>query len=214
MRIVDIQNGQQFGKLTVVREVEQRNRRRAVECQCECGNIKTVLICNIRRGLTISCGCHQKQMAIKAQVKHGESRHGVALTAEFSIWRGMWARCRDKSHPQYGGRGISICDRWKHYRNFLEDMGRRPTEDHSIDRIDNNGDYTPENCRWATDVEQARNRSNSVFVELYGKRMHVEEWSHISGVSGTVIRDRLRKGWTSKKAVWIPIGQHGAGTVK
>jgi len=193
--------------LVVAQEVPKIGTRRAVECVCDCGGVKVVLIGNIRRGLTKSCGCLQKQKASEAHFQHGESslvRHRN-MTAEFRIWRGMKRRCSGEKDIRYAGRGISVCERWKKYENFLSDMGRRPSEKHSIDRINNDGNYEPANCRWATHEEQMRNRSNSKFATFYGVTKHIEEWSAISGVPGRAIRNRIRSGWGYKQSVWTPL---------
>ena len=118
----------------------------------------------------------------------------------------MRTRCNNPNHEtydRYGGRGISICERWNKFENFLEDMGERP-EGMTLDRIDNDGDYTPENCRWSGKVQQMRNRSNNVLLTIYGKTMSVAEWHEIVAheISYEGIRMRLRRGWPHKEAVF------------
>lgn len=136
--------------------------------------------------------------------------HGMRHSSEYNTWRSIKVRCRnenDKDYPQYGGRGIKICDRWfDSFKNFIEDMGPRPTSKHSIDRKDNEGDYIPENCQWATKDVQNNNKRTNLIVEFYGKTKTVSEWSQISLVNEQTIHSRLRLGWPAKLAVWAQPG--------
>src|SRR4051812_19002765 len=118
-------------------------------------------------------------------IKHGECRRGQE-SREYMIWSGIRKRIYDtgcKIYPYYGGRGIKLCDRWQDFNNFLADMDRRPSKDHSIDRIDSNGDYSPENCRWATRKEQMRNKSDNVLLTLNGETYCVAEWAERLGLT-------------------------------
>jgi len=141
---------------------------------------------------------------------HGEA--GRAKTPEWMVWNGMLARCRLPTHcayERYGGRGIEVCQRWQEKRgngflNFLEDMGRRPSSKHSLDRTDNDGNYTPENCRWATREQQARNRRSNRILSIRGEKRAAVEWAEKVGLEYTVLKDRLRGGWTPERAVFTP----------
>lgn len=143
---------------------------------------------------------------IPANQTHAESRLGKQ-TPEFISWRAMFDRCRcptNKIYHNYGGRGIKICERWEVYENFLADMGRKP-KGYTIERIDNDGDYEPSNCRWASKDEQARNKRNVHKITVNGQTKTAPEWSEVSGIKATTITDRLRKGWPPDKAVFHPL---------
>jgi hypothetical protein len=126
-------------------------------------------------------------------------------TPEYRTWRHILIRCENenaKCYYRYGGRGIKVCERWHRFESFLEDMGMKPSALHSIDRIDPNGHYEPGNCRWATTVEQARNKRNNRLVEIDGETLTVAEWGERSGVNMKVICSRLDKGWDPRRAVF------------
>lgn len=140
--------------------------------------------------------------------RHGYKTAGK-YASEYAIWSNIRARCRNQNNPnyaKYGARGIRVCARWEaDFINFLEDMGRRPSADHSIDRIDNSGDYTPENCRWATRKEQCRNRRSSKFLVFRGEEKTAAEWSEICGVSQGTLYQRLKSGWSVEDALSKPV---------
>lgn len=158
-----------FGRLTFLREGEKRGRNRTVRCVCDCGEVKEIIYFSLTSGDTVSCGCFhkQQQVEIAREVGQNNKKHGEwRKTPEYAAWCSMRKRCNSKTHPaygRYGGRGISVCDRWSEYVNFISDMGRKPSKDHSIDRINNDGDYEPKNCRWATHSEQNLNRRPLTF---------------------------------------------------
>lgn len=148
--------GKRFGKLIVVSENGRSNDQRVIwNCLCDCGKLTTVRSTHLKRGTIKSCGCLRNETSKRINTTHGKSK-----TAEYEVWGGMIKRCRNEKstgYPDYGGRGITVCDRWNDFENFLEDMGLRPSPFHSIERKDVNGNYEPENCKWATKTEQSRN---------------------------------------------------------
>lgn len=147
--------GSEFGRLTVISLAEIRHRKAHYLCLCACGNYTTVNGTHLRRLITVSCGCLQKELiALRNSLR---STHGQSRTSTYQVWMGMKARCDDTTNKTYGGRGIRVHPRWRTFSNFFEDMGERPP-DKTLDRINTNGHYTPNNCRWATKQEQIDNR--------------------------------------------------------
>lgn len=164
--------GLKFGRLLAVSETEPKPRKdrpnsaiRRMTCRCDCGNVVTVLVPDLKSGNTSSCGCYKIEATKVANSTHGMSisvSRGRKATTEYQIWRGMKGRCelpKHASYKYYGARGIKVCDRWSSsFENFFADMGPRPSAKHSLDRIHNDGDYEPDNCRWATGKVQFRNQ--------------------------------------------------------
>lgn len=139
--------------------------------------------------------------------------HGMTGTPTHACWSGMRRRClnpNNASYPIYGGRGIRICKRWDDFRLFLEDMGEKP-EGRSIDRINNDGDYEPGNCRWATQSEQQRNKSNKRLLTLNNVTLHVVEWCEMLGLQRNVVQVRLYHGWSTERALLQPVRQRRQG---
>jgi hypothetical protein len=160
MRLRKDIEGHRYGKLTVV-EVFRDKGRQWCSCVCDCGNRTVNRVGFITSGHTTSCGCYRVMVMATVNKTHGRSR-----TRTYSCWRAMRRRCTEPGHhayKDYGGRGISVCDRWLNsFDKFFEDMGEPPSKQHSIERIDVNGNYEPINCKWATPKEQGMNKRNSV----------------------------------------------------
>ncbi len=198
--------GKVFGRLTVVslsRNASRSPRRnRQWLCACECGQMSVVDGCRLTSGMSRSCGCLCRELStIRATI------HGKYGTAENNVWHSMIQRCTDpntKSWSHYGGRGIAVCERWLRFENFLADMGERPTPQHTIERINNNGDYAPENCKWATRDEQARNKQNTVLLTSSGKTMCMAQWAAEVGLNAQTLWKRLARGWSVEDAIRRP----------
>ena len=206
--------GRIFGRLTVLYRTERKSSQGFMVywmCMCKCGELKEVHRCKLTGGGTKSCGCLNTE-----QRKTNCRTHGMSGRTELTIWRGMLSRCYDKrveKYPIYGGRGIRVCRRWRNsFLAFYEDMGDRPSPNHSIDRINNDGDYSPENCRWATPKEQSYNRRKTLRFTWEGIARTADEWSIITGIPSGTIRYRIRGyGWTVEKALTTPVRPWGPG---
>lgn len=203
--------GKKVERLTVIsifrKPAGPKTKHLHANCICDCGNKSSPNIAAIVNGRTKSCGCfardwnHQKHLARGQNVGKGK----YAEYPEVRIWRGMLKRCnnkKDRSYSRYGGRGIRVCERWHDFFKFIEDMGRRPSQDLSLDRIDNNGNYEPNNCRWATATQQSQNRRGTVKLTVNGVEKTVKEWSRELGIKYTGIMARRRRG-DDKAAAYI-----------
>lgn len=157
-KYVDI-TGHKYNRLLALEDVGKDVRNgRVWKCRCDCGNYVNVSSNHLRRGHSKSCGCISRESAVQRFTTHGHTKKGQST--EYKAWSNMISRCTNSNttyYDNYGGRGISVCDRWLSFENFLSDMGLKPSPKHSIDRIDVNGNYEPSNCRWATMNQQARN---------------------------------------------------------
>ncbi len=200
--------GSKFNRLIVL-GCEKVNKIYMLTCLCECGNKKTICAADVISGRTKSCNCLSIETA-----RAKSTKHGMVKTPTYNSYSSMKSRClnkRSKFFYRYGGRGITICDRWLNsFENFLEDMGEKPSKKHSIDRIDNNGNYEPSNCKWSTHHEQQRNKSGLVWLEHNGRKMILQDWANELGIKHCTLVSRLNSGWDLKSALTIhkmPTGQ-------
>lgn len=197
-------SGQRFERLTVFSQGPNDKRGETQWfCVCDCGGTTLTYGWSLKNGHTKSCGCLQKDIVKntgKSNTTHGEAR----LTREYSIWANMKNRCLNPkvpSYKHYGRRGIQVCNRWlDSYENFLADMGRCP-KGLTIERIDNNGNYAPGNCRWATYREQGQNTRNNVWIEFNGKRLIRKDWARKLGIHDSAWHYWLNKGFTNEEAL-------------
>jgi hypothetical protein len=200
--------GQRYSRLTVLREAQKPDTYQSAyvfwECRCDCGNVVVCSSGNLRSGNSKSCGCLKLEMHTARLTKHGGS-----YTPEFAIWNGMHKRCYSPAEPSYvnyGARGITICDRWREsFANFLADMGPLPSEHHSIDRINNDGPYSPENCRWATRKEQNNNTRRNHFLDYNGQHLTIAQWADVTGLTVDAIGLRVARGWTVERTLTAPL---------
>ncbi|WP_454751671.1 hypothetical protein [Cupriavidus necator] len=196
--------GNTYGYLTVVARAERKSGKRPRiywSCVCKCGKTTVVEASNLKAGAVKSCGCIHKERVVAAVGKHG-----AIGTPEYVAWGHMKSRCYNTANPDYpnwGGRGIRVCDRWREsFVEFLADMGPRP-DGMTIERMDNDGDYEPGNCRWATRREQARNTRRSRYLTVSGVTRTVAEWCEKTGMSERMVRRRLDRGWSAMRALGI-----------
>lgn len=180
--------GHFFGYLTVIKVIRRGRRKQAfADVICACGNLKRVQLHAMTSANTVSCGC----LRFINNITHG--KHD---TPEYKIWSSMRQRCKNPQSQvwhNYGARGISVAEEWDSFAKFISDMGPRPSEDHSLDRIDNNGDYCKENCRWATINQQVKNTRKSKLYNLNGKMFNVREVAEILGINVNTLSMRIKR---------------------
>lgn len=180
-------------------------------CRCDCGTIKSVNGGTLRRGLSKSCGCLRDETFRETKTHPLKKAH----PAEYATHARLFMRCNNKNssdYKDYGARGISVCARWtgkEGFKNFMADMGPRPSQRHSIDRINVNGNYEPDNCRWATSKQQTRNYRRNRMVTIDGDTKCLKEWCEERGVSYTRTFQRLRRGWAIERALTAPQDNRG-----
>lgn len=204
-RVIDL-TGQRFERLTVLDLAGMSSNRSAKwRCRCDCGGEIVTQGKFLRSGQSLSCGCLRKERAAiatrKAKTTHGHTAGTNSRT--YRIWMNMISRCtnpRFDSYPYYGGRGISVCERWKTFANFLTDMGPAPDR-LTLDRKDSDGDYSPENCRWATKSQQANNTRRNVNITLDGRTQTMSQWCAELGLVVGTVHSRLKRGFSPSEAL-------------
>jgi hypothetical protein len=201
--------GQHFGRLVVIEEAGRDKIGRVLwRCQCECprSNICVISGGDLRSGHSASCGCLRREVAGSRLRTHGKTG-----TKAYRAWTHMLSRCRDHNcneFPRWGGIGITVCERWLRFENFLADMGEPPSPKHSIDRWpDKAGNYQPGNVRWATIKEQNRNRRDNRMLSLFGQNWCITEWSEELGINDNMVHWRLQAGWPPEYALLVPRGE-------
>ena len=173
-------------------------------CHCDCGNEKIVALGNLKTGKSTNCGCVKI-----ANLKGNDynKKHGMSFSREYRTWESMIARCECETNREYsdwGGRGIKVCERWHDFNNFYADMGKRPPNT-TLDRIDNNGNYEPSNCRWANAKTQANNRRSNTLITFNGKTQTLQQWADETGIYKNTISMRINHyGWSIEKALTTP----------
>lgn len=200
-RAKDLSN-QEFGYLTVICYAGNYRKRVSWLCFCRCGNSIVASSNSIKTGNTTKCRYTCKYAAAE------RLKTNVFQKPEYRVWTGIRKRCNNEKcddYPDYGGRGITICERWNDFKNFYEDMGPRPSKKHSIERDDVNGNYCPENCRWATNMEQANNRRNNRVLDYKNQSMTVSHWACLLKMNPYTLYDRLDNGWSVEKALTTPV---------
>jgi len=204
--------GVRSGLMVAIKIVGKRGGANLWECICDCGNTTHAIATQILRGEKTSCGCKKKHKRkprpdVAERSKMLMTTHGMTGERVYDTWRSMKHRCeneRSKDYPRYGGRGISVCDEWsKSFESFYEYMGDRP-EGTTIDRIDTNGNYEPNNVRWATNIQQGNNRRTNNYVEVNGTTKTVTEWAREYGLEPKTLAYRIRIGWDLMTALETP----------
>lgn len=200
--------GRRFGRLLVVGLAGRLSLATYWYCLCDCKTFCWTTSNRLKREESLSCGCLRNDITSVIKWKHG-LRH----TSTYTIWANMLDRTLNSSnshYPNYGGRGIGVCDRWKDFRNFVADMGLRP-KTLTLERIDNNGGYGPDNCKWATRSEQAFNRRTSRSFSFAGKTQSLAAWAREYEMGHTTLKARLDAGWSTERALTHRLQVHRKG---
>lgn len=217
-----------FGRLRLVELTEGRNKAgyRLGRFACDCGAEALLVASRVARGSAKSCGCLTKEAAqrigrsgvglAKRWAKDADRPAAVHKTPGYRAWQQMRQRCCNPNQigfERYGGRGITVCERWNSsFADFIADVGQRPSPDHSIERKDNDGNYEPGNCVWATMREQNNNRRNTIYLTHAGRTLPLAEWAREVGIGYTTLKERLVHGWSAERALTETVRRHGCTT--
>lgn len=197
-----IEKGDQFNSLKILSIEEKKRGPRKTVCLCDCGKICRPFLRDVLRGHSKSCSCLQKEKVSKRRKTHGMSKHPL-----YAKWARMRQRCNSKKNKDfhhYGGRGIKVCERWNNFKNFVDDLYPSYKDGLTLERIDTNGDYSPENCCWASQYEQVRNQRRNIHVYYKGGKMCLEDAAKFSPVVSKTIKARIKRGWTVEDAIEKP----------
>jgi hypothetical protein len=192
-------SGKTFDRLIALYFSRKIKNRSFWRCKCSCGNEKDINIYSLLNGNAKSCGCLRRETMVKNRQK---PTHGKARTKTYRGWLAMLMRCNNPNsthYHNYGGRGITICDKWLKFEGFYEDMGEKPFKEATLDRIDNNGNYCKENCRWATRKQQCRNKRSNRIIEFNGKSQCLQDWADELGINKHILKERLNA-WDVERA--------------
>ena len=200
-----------FNNLTVLKRMTNRKKQTMWLCKCDCGKEVVVSSANLKSGHTKSCGCYAlKEKSKRMKEKNPTYKHGLSNSRLFEIWRAMKKRCYLKTHvhyKNYGARGIRVCEEWKNdFMNFYNwAMANGYRDDLTIDRINPDGNYEPNNCRWATYKEQNNNKKNNRYIEYNGEKHTASEWAEIKKINYDTFFSRLYSGWSIKDLIETPV---------
>jgi hypothetical protein len=203
MKYREIQPGEKFERWTIIARIgDYRGGHTRYEAVCKCGEKGTPRADALLTGTSLSCGCIAAESLKARALTHGMSG---SKSPEYQAWAHMIRRCHTpstKGYESYGGRGITVCDRWRNsFENFIADMGMRPSSQHSLDRINNDGNYEPGNCRWATPVEQSNNTRQVHGVTYQGRTQSIAAWERELGMARNLLRGRIAAGWSVTEAI-------------
>ena len=203
-RTKDLTGHPPFGRLTVVAYAGSTRSSSQWRCECECGETIVVLRSNLMNGATTSCGCFRRE-----SVAARSTTHGLSSATEYHSWQAMLKRSgnpNDPAYDRYGGRGITVCDRWRNsFEAFYEDMGDKPSPRHSVERRENSGNYEPGNCYWATPEQQNRNRRNNLLLTHDGRTQCAAAWAEELKMRASTLYGRLKNGWSVERALTEPV---------
>lgn len=195
----NLAEGQRRGRWTLI----QASGRKYWRCRCECGTEKLVETRYLKNGQSRSCGCYLSDLFRQLATTHGKS-----FTPEYGVWRSMLSRCfnpKTISYPNYGGRGISVCERWHKFEDFFADVGSRPRKGMTLERRDNDGNYEPSNCYWATGTEQHNNKRTNHRIVHLGRSFTLTQAARMFNIRKNTLRARLERGWTVDAALTTPV---------
>lgn len=199
-----IEEGQRFGRLTIIKEIPARNHKRRFLCKCDCGEEKVIALKLLTQGEAKSCGCKKRDHLISMTYKHGYARERLYIT-----WQAIKQRCLNPNNPNfhhYGGRGIKICDEWMDYLEFRRwSLSAGYTDYLTIERIDVHGGYNPGNCTWIPKEKQVCNTRSTRWVDIGGRRMNFKDAAELMGINYDTAYRRVSKGWTNEDAILLPV---------